>query len=186
MVTFSLITILASSQAVWAQWGSWQSELEKSGITVTTEPPEEGILLFNLPNVYLLPTSPFYPLKIFWENIQLLFQEKPEEKVSFLMGLANQRLSESLKLIQQGQYKKAAGPLVAYQERFTQAENLLQLIQDDLWRERLLNLLNEQIQQQEVFAQILKQYNLAYLSTLLPKGFGLNEASQGNLELESL
>lgn len=188
LLIFSLLSLLIPlATPLYAQSFPFQGELEKSGIAVTTKPPEEAVLLFNLPNVYLLPTSPFYPLKTFWENIQLMLREKPEEKVQYLIDLSNQRLSEAFRLIKQGQYQKAQESLMAYQERFTQAESLLTLVTNDEWRARVLNLLGEQVARQELFAQVLKSRELEQLLPLLSGEFWAGEEEfRGGLKLKRI
>ena len=92
-----------------------RSTLSKYGIEISSTSPENAQLLVNLPDIYLLPTSPFYPIKLFWEKLRLLFTDSNEAKIRYLFGLSRKRLAEAFELIEEGNLEELEDTL----ERFT-------------------------------------------------------------------
>jgi len=85
----------------------------------------KGFLTLGLPEVMILPTSPFYPLKILWEKVVLFFTFDETKKVEMILKNAERRLSESYRLIENKSFDKAKDTLNTYNEQITLATNSL-------------------------------------------------------------
>lgn len=74
----------------------------------------KGFASLGLPPVTILPTSPFYPLKLFWEKVVLFFTFSPEKKAEITLKNAEARLAEAYRLIENKEFTKAKETLERY------------------------------------------------------------------------
>ena len=70
----------------------------------------------ELPDVGMLPGSPFYFVKTFLENLRLGLIRAPEEKAVYIAHLLEVRLAEALALAGRGQTKRLERTAARYQE----------------------------------------------------------------------
>lgn len=89
-----------------------------------------GFLTLGLPEVTILPTSVFYPLKIFWEKIVLFFTFDETKKVEITLKNAESRLSESYRLIENKEFGKAQEILTKYNEQIALASSSLSSLKE--------------------------------------------------------
>jgi len=82
--------------------------------TSTTPATTSGGVSSQLPDPGILPDSPFYFLDKLFEQIQLIFIFSPEKKAEVLLEDANERLSESNALIDEGKQELATKTAQAY------------------------------------------------------------------------
>lgn len=122
-------------------------------IEITTRPAPELALLMNLPSVYLLPSSPLYPLKEWWEEFRLIINTAPEERTQVLTDLARGHLAEVVALVQKGDFEKAAQSLAKYQDLVLELEKYQPLLQDErvVW-------LTSQLDQHQEYRQLLDEF----------------------------
>lgn len=169
-ISFAIFVLVNTATTVFAEtlplqeylprvaWG-----LESLGLQITNElpdavsSPEEAILFFNLPQVYILPDSPFYFLKKIWEGAQILFASSPNERGEILLELAEKRLSEGIALIKKGDWKGASSVLQKYQGQFENAQNMLALIRDLQKYDTLRQQISRELQNQALLASFLEK-----------------------------
>lgn len=84
----------------------------------------------GLPHVTILPTSPFYPLKLAWEQIVLFFNFSPEKKAEVTLQGAERRLAEVYRLVEEKQYEKANQVMERYNEQITTASTMIADLQE--------------------------------------------------------
>lgn len=79
------------------------------------------VAVLNDYNPTLLPDSPFYFLKTWWEGIQELLTTNPVSKADLYLKLANKRMVEAEKLMEKGKVDLAKKLINQYQERLEKA-----------------------------------------------------------------
>lgn len=79
------------------------------------------VAVLNDYNPTLLPDSPFYFLKTWWEGIQELLTTNPVSKADLYLKLANKRMVEAEKLMEKGKVDLAKKLINQYQERIEKA-----------------------------------------------------------------
>lgn len=133
-------------------------------VTVTETPPEGAVLLLNLPNVYLLPTSPFYPLALFWEQIRLLLTTTPEKRTELFLLLAETKMVEVVRLQENRNLGEQEGQVLGliqnYQKYLTEAYKFFNLVQDPQKREKLYWELQKQAKNFELFKGFLEKVGI--------------------------
>lgn len=122
-------------------------------VEITTTPAQESALLMNLPNVYLLPSSPLYPLKEFWGEIMLLLNATPEERATIISNRAKGQLAEVVEMVKRGDLQKASQTLEKYQQNIEKLQQYQSLLQDER-----LQWLTSQLQQHQEYRQLLNQF----------------------------
>ena len=94
-------------------------QMETSSPLSITLPTDLSVIIeslkINLPTATILPDSPFYDIKTTWEQVRLFFIKDPNQRAQFLIELGQQRLAESLSLIQKERFDLALTTL----DRFT-------------------------------------------------------------------
>lgn len=161
-------------------------KLEKYGVTVQIDAPEEAILAVALPDVYILPNSPFYLLVKFWESLTLLWADTPEEKAYLLFEYAEKRLAETLKLIKKEDDSAALTNIDRYKGQLSQAINTLQEVSDLDKREQQFNRLEEQVWYQRALARVLHAEGLSDLFTETSEDFSTVIEQRGGIELKNI
>lgn len=133
-------------------------------IAFTQTPPEGAVLLLNLPNVYILPTSPLYPVILFWEQLRLLLATTPEERTQLFLLLAETKMAETVRILEdkngriQEDKRVQVGVLVDnYQEYLNQAYRFFNLVQNPQKREELYWELQKQGKNFELFKSFLEK-----------------------------
>jgi hypothetical protein len=84
----------------------------------------------ELPSAGITPDSPFYFLKTWKETIQTFFTFGAENKAEQYMHLANVRLAEYQKMIENGKTDIAQKTLNKYQKQLDQATQIIQNLQE--------------------------------------------------------
>lgn len=79
----------------------------------------------GLPDVIILPTSPFYFLKNLWEEVELFFTFSSEKKVELILEVAEERLAEAYIMIEYKDFEKAKNSLEAYNKQIEKAQEFL-------------------------------------------------------------
>lgn len=133
-------------------------------IELTSTPAPESALLINLPNVYLLPSSPFYPLKEFWDKFILLLTSTPQERAQILNHHAKTQLAEIVRMIQHGDLQRAGLILKKYQENLEKLRRYQNLLTDEH-----LQWLTSQLEQHAQYRQLLDNLLARRGITLTPK-----------------
>ncbi len=83
------------------------------------------ILKINLPDVMILPDSPFYQVKTTIEEIQLFFASTDEQKLQLLLSFGQKRLAEALKLQDKNKPELAKQTLDTFDKTLKQAQEIL-------------------------------------------------------------
>lgn len=128
------------------------SSLSKLGIEMSSSKPEgqKADLLVSLPDVYLLPTSPFYPLKLFYENLRLLFSGSSEKKLKLLLEFSHERLAEGAKLIERGNLEEFENALDHYDRLSHEMLSILGSIGDKLSEDFYKSFIQKRLAQREI------------------------------------
>lgn len=131
-------------------------------MVIAQTPPEGAILLLNLPSVYVLPTSPFYPLILIWEQLRLFLATTPEERTALFLSLTERKMAETVGLLESSRAGKQKGESIQslldnYQEYFNQAYRFYALVQDPQKREELYWELQKQGKNFELFRSFLEK-----------------------------
>lgn len=154
----------------------FQDRLSTLGLEIATEPPEGGILALHLPNVYILPNSPFYFFKKIWEGTQIFLASEDEQRGEVLLSLAEKRLSETFQLLKQGDLEGVVATLRLYEGQFSQARGILSVIADEQMQSKLRQLLTEHSQIQALFYSFVKKLGLpeilSQMEFMKPRGLG--------------
>ncbi len=83
------------------------------------------ILQLNLPDVTILPDSPFYQIKTTIEEIQLFFANSDEQRLQLLLSFGQKRLAEALKLQNKDKPKLAKQTLETFDKTLEKSQELL-------------------------------------------------------------
>lgn len=92
----------------------------------------------------LLPDSPFYFLKAWWETIRETFTLRSESKLQYMEKLGEKRAVEAGKMIEKGKLEVAEKVMNRYNERLQKMENLIEKKGEQL--DEKLNATQERIQ----------------------------------------
>ncbi len=129
----------------------------------------------------LLPDSPLYFLKTWWENIQLFFTFKEQAKADLYLKLANKRLIEAQKLTEKGKIELAQKILNKFQERMEKAISKLEALKETDKKEILIEKLKENLSRQQavlekVYDKVAVEAKEAILQAQLKSRQGLENA----------
>lgn len=126
------------------------------------ENPIETSLVINLPSVYVLPDSPFYQIKKYWEGIRYLLTLNVEQKTSFLFGLSEIRLAETLKLLQEQKTALAQQTLSEHRVILEKIESINSYLISNNSRKLIQNRLENQKQKLELIALLTGEYKMSW------------------------
>ena len=120
--------------------------------TATSSIKIQGFTALGLPAVMILPDSPFYPVKLFWEQILLVFTFGVERKTTLLLDKAEERLAESYMMVEKKEFEKAEQALNEYADLIDQIKVLLVQINSDQVLQIVRKVEANTVKQQEVLA----------------------------------
>ncbi|PIP56217.1 hypothetical protein COX05_04190 [candidate division WWE3 bacterium CG22_combo_CG10-13_8_21_14_all_39_12] len=132
-------TVLVSiSMVITPLLGSIEENVEISDVMVQVDPIQQTMEV-NLPEVTILPNSPFYVLKIMWEEVRLFLSRSPEQQLELVLQLANVRLAETLALINTQQPDFAQYTFGQYETLVAKSEQIVEVLTKDNTIDNTLN-----------------------------------------------
>ncbi len=97
--------------------------IDVSSVTVEIDPIKQTLDV-NLPQVYILPDSPLYQVKLMWEQVKMFLSQTQQQQIELCIQLANVRLSETLALLDQNKIDLATKTYGEYLQLSNRSEQL--------------------------------------------------------------
>lgn len=122
----------------------------------------ETSLRINLPEVKILPDSPFYQAKRFIEDVKFMFARTPQQQLGLLVEYGQSRLSEGLQLFEKKKNDLAEKMLAEHKSIIDRILSLQEKSADSDQNETIPGLVENQQHKNELLGFLLGEYQVEW------------------------
>jgi len=184
LVGITLIFGLALAGQVMAQNINQNVNTEEAANTLADELSKWEKELAEITDVSILPDSPWYVLKTWWEEVQIFFTFDSVKKAEFHTKLATRRVVEAKKLVEKGKTEFAEQHLWKFRNRLEKALQKTEQAQekgknvDELIEKLQANNIRQQEVLSEVYEKVPDSAKEAVLSAMEKSAEGIENSME--------
>lgn len=122
----------------------------------------ENTLELNLPQVHILPDSPFYGLKKNWEFLVILLAGTPEQKMNVLLDFAEIRLAEAVAMIKEQNQSKVEAVMQEYTDTIAKVNDIKASLEPQKIEQHIDTKLEVEQRKVELFELLAGEYKIEW------------------------